>query len=1125
MEHVGNEKLGELHHQRDHAEGQRSEAVGRIQLREDILAEILGEHNVRGDVLRERGRNALQRIVVREIGIHRFRQHLADLRGQAEGDGRVRLRGFAWNDPVVDLDDVAVAVVNGHVEDLGHGLLGRGLVRIGDAAEGAAQLPAQVVVVGVDVGRGPAAAGAVGVRRPLEGGHGVQRDRGAAAGGQLDREAVAAPAHVAVAAERLIQVEAAIALLVGEHDGRRDGIGGRPVGREVGVQQLHGVGDGRLHEADVDGGELGLLHAEHVGQIPALLRADAAIGGVIEARVDGGDGHVARAAGRALPVAVDGAAPSRQEAAVQTVEQAVERVHVEGLVVVCGRARRGRGGGRVFVDEGHVGAVFFGHLQAGDVPFVAIGLDDLQLVVLAVLGADVVGVGGADIVEHLHGPDHAHVLGRPPAAVELVVHARVEGHIVVAHAVGDQLQRHVGGPGAGHDLLHRDAELGQQVLRRQALDGTGDLDLEHGHQTHIAIVVGIGRDGVVDVVEGLAVRVLKLPLPVVQGPVEHVLGIAQMVGVGGRNLELDLDQFVVCQLIDLQGEGGVRGKRLRVRGHARLGGEIGRQIQVVAHAVAVVVVVPDVGRAVAVGIGQRRVAGAHVPLFAVGQTVIVGILLQGIGVPDLVAAGHLAAGDFDVVVEPVLVRVFDVGQGAEQAFGEVDDGVAVGVAIGRVGTERVEVGAAVVGRAGGLLFQSGRRGHGIRPGIDGLGRGRGGHARHSLLRTGLLPAQLVLRDAVRIDALVEQERDRQHGDDDTAGHGNVDEPCAPVSHHEGEGEEAQRQRAELKYTVRHVAAPPGRTGDDPACAEPGRCGGGREVEEVDRAFGGRLVAVRAGREGEEEALAQGQAVVTHPELAVAGHGGVGLRKFDAHRGREPRSDGLLRKLGLHGLGEMTAVDIKGVAGHVDIVARAGQAFRSVTHDIRRRLGVGQKIAVGREETGEVVDLLPGAVRPARLGCVACDAHLQRRCRFEHAAAIGPDRKMKRLRGRVGRALQVETVLFAGAPGVGDRRRGGGRLDDVGAEAIGARLLHALPDRGQVRSSRVLRVHRVGQARNGQAKTQAHHDQGELRCSVAHVGFLIRQWRTGYGAPGPSIACCADATSSFQSSMCVPSTLR
>ncbi len=110
---------------------------------------------------------------------------------------------------------------------------------------------------------------------------------------------------------------------------------------------------------------------------------------------------------------------------------------------------------------------------------------------------------------------------------------------------------------------------------RQALGRAGDLNLEHGHETHVAVVIGVGRDGIVHVVEALAVGILELPLAVVEGPVEDVLGVAQVVGVSGCDLELDLDQLVVGQIVDSQRKRVLGGEGLDLVGDIGLGGEIG----------------------------------------------------------------------------------------------------------------------------------------------------------------------------------------------------------------------------------------------------------------------------------------------------------------------------------------------------------------------------------------------------------------------------------------------------------------------------------------------------------------------------------------------------------------------
>lgn len=79
----------------------------------------------------------------------------------------------------------------------------------------------------------------------------------------------------------------------------------------------------------------------------------------------------------------------------------------------------------------------------------------------------------------------------------------------------------------------------------QGRAGGGHFDFEHGHEAHVPIGsgVGIGRGHAVgqrvDVGEGGVQAALHLSLGVAAGPVEHTLGVADLVRVGGADLKVD----------------------------------------------------------------------------------------------------------------------------------------------------------------------------------------------------------------------------------------------------------------------------------------------------------------------------------------------------------------------------------------------------------------------------------------------------------------------------------------------------------------------------------------------------------------------------------------------------------
>ena len=100
------------------------------------------------------------------------------------------------------------------------------------------------------------------------------------------------------------------------------------------------------------------------------------------------------------------------------------------------QARRLRG---IFVDQGHVGAVILGHMQACEVKVVVIDVDELNVVVFLVCGAAAILIFGANIDQRLHGPGHAHLVRRAPTAGGLVEHTAVKGDIGIPGSILHQL--------------------------------------------------------------------------------------------------------------------------------------------------------------------------------------------------------------------------------------------------------------------------------------------------------------------------------------------------------------------------------------------------------------------------------------------------------------------------------------------------------------------------------------------------------------------------------------------------------------------------------------------------------------------------------------------------------------
>ena len=219
-----------------------------------------------------------------------------------------------------------------------------------------------------------------------------------------------------------------------------------------------------------------------------------------------------------------------------------------------------------------------------------------------------------------------------------------------------------------------------------------------------------------------------------------------MVGVGGTQLEIDVDRLAGGQVVDLELEPVVVQPVDRVA-HDRVQG----RVQLVRHAIAVVVIIEHVRRPVAVGVGARQPVGLVVAAFgAVQRAVLVRIRVIGVQVPLLAVVEE--PDDLRSVGDAVAVAVGDAGVRAQfELLDAVSQAVVVAVAVEGVGVGKdlihigqavaVAVGAVVVGRQ--LVvqqFQRGRR----RSDIGGAGGACRTVAQRILVRVGRWGALLRL---------------------------------------------------------------------------------------------------------------------------------------------------------------------------------------------------------------------------------------------------------------------------------------------------------------------------------------------------------------------------------------------
>ena len=250
---------------------------------------------------------------------------------------------------------------------------------------------------------------------------------------------------------------------------------------------------------------------------------------------------------------------------------------------------------------------------------------------LARVGAGLVRVLAPHVLVHfgLNHPQQPHI--RPVDVVQEI--GRVSGprlEDAPDTPVVDAHQR---------DIQQLPAVFGFAHIEGVALDQlrVGDdvgRDLQHGDQPHV--VVGVVQVGDLTLVVGVR-------------PVESRRGITEVVSVFGEELQSDV-------LVDV---GAVALGAQAYRVDVAAGALVGRNVSIVADAVTVVVVVPEVGNAIPVHIqaggqaarGNRLVrlwVGDRVrPFHTVGQTVAVAVNLERVAGPEL--AAHHNTLDFDPV--------------------------------------------------------------------------------------------------------------------------------------------------------------------------------------------------------------------------------------------------------------------------------------------------------------------------------------------------------------------------------------------------------------------------------------------------------------------------------------------
>ena len=311
-------------------------------------------------------------------------------------------------------------------------------------------------------------------------------------------------------------------------------------------------------------------------------------------------------------------------------------VQVERLVIGA-RLNGGRQLG-VFVDQGDVGAVLFHHVHPGEIPFIVIGLNDLELIQFGCT---------RNRCRYRMRCRHRSASARPrpaaplcvaPGCARLVVHARIKCHIGIAGVIADQLHRHIG----GQAYRRPSAALKCQTASNTSCDGRLAVcrmpwrfpTWASGACRHWrwARAAAWGRH---------RQRSCR-PRPGV-APVGRLAANRARFG----NTRGGWRRWGASETRPAPARTRTRSSMVNSKGWSSLKAvcsfvvTYGREIQAVAYAVAIVVVIPQVGRAIAVGVVRHAVAvGVQVPLFAVADAVVVAVDNERVGVPGLILVGE-----------------------------------------------------------------------------------------------------------------------------------------------------------------------------------------------------------------------------------------------------------------------------------------------------------------------------------------------------------------------------------------------------------------------------------------------------------------------------------------------------
>ena len=144
--------------------------------------------------------------------------------------------------------------------------------------------------------------------------------------------------------------------------------------------------------------------------------------------------------------------------------------------------------GGVFIDDCHIHATIFAHIEAGQLELIIIGVEnDILIGALTPIGREDLlgGVGvGVLLVKQVDCPDQAHRL-RTPLAAGLVDHLPLKSDFTARRGIFDQEERDIGQVGAIAGRLDKNAIILKQGFVERAIGLAGQVaQVGQGHFEH-----------------------------------------------------------------------------------------------------------------------------------------------------------------------------------------------------------------------------------------------------------------------------------------------------------------------------------------------------------------------------------------------------------------------------------------------------------------------------------------------------------------------------------------------------------------------------------------------------------------------------------------------------------------